>query len=203
MANRPVLCYDVDSTQNIATGIDANSPSFENDSEVFVSAVAWRPVSELLLLFSKIYKVYLLNDSLLWISLCFHGLNLTKVKLHCSNLVESFLKRRLYKFWLPWFAKWIVKEIGLHLHLNLWSYPCSSSLFLALQYDPPYRHKSSPHPMKIASCGRSTLARCLGDDRCVLLELFVLASQVPNSWVTIWNDLLTETITTLILPLFP
>ncbi|VDP12921.1 unnamed protein product [Heligmosomoides polygyrus] len=65
MANRPVLCYDVDSTQNIATGIDANSPSFENDSEVFVSAVAWRPVSELLLLFSKIYKVYLLNDSLL------------------------------------------------------------------------------------------------------------------------------------------
>ncbi|PIO74771.1 hypothetical protein TELCIR_03218, partial [Teladorsagia circumcincta] len=42
-ASRPILCYDVDSTQSIVSGFDCDPSTFENDSEVFVSAVAWRP----------------------------------------------------------------------------------------------------------------------------------------------------------------
>ncbi|KAK6055553.1 WD domain, G-beta repeat protein [Cooperia oncophora] len=60
-ASRPILCYDVDSTQSIVNCFDADSSSFENDSEVFVSAVAWRPDSDEVLVGNSVGKVDVLK----------------------------------------------------------------------------------------------------------------------------------------------
>ncbi|KAK6031355.1 WD domain, G-beta repeat protein [Ostertagia ostertagi] len=60
-ASRPILCYDVDSTQSIVSGFDSDPSTFENDSEVFVSAVAWRPDSDEVLVGNSVGKVDVLK----------------------------------------------------------------------------------------------------------------------------------------------
>lgn len=58
--SRPVLIYDVDLCESFANFTDS-SLGFENDSEVFVSAVAWRPASNLVLVGNSVGDVHVVD----------------------------------------------------------------------------------------------------------------------------------------------
>ncbi|VDL69372.1 unnamed protein product [Nippostrongylus brasiliensis] len=61
VAARPVLCYDVDSSRCVTTNNEFYPTGFENESEVFVSAVAWRPESSEILVGNSIGRVDVLK----------------------------------------------------------------------------------------------------------------------------------------------